>query len=287
MDLKQIIMLALQLSILSTVFTFGLKATPEDLLYLVRRPGLLVRSLLAVFVIMPLVTWTLVALFEFRPAVEVVLMALAISPVPPLLPRRGSKAGGPTTYGLALMTILSLVSIVAVPIVVSMLPRIFDRPVSIAPRAIASVIVMGALAPLLAGMAVRAFLPAIAQRLEKPVTLVGRVLLPVVVLALVSGAIPAMWAAVGNGTLLAMVIVTLAGLAIGHALGGSNPDHAVVLALSTACRHPAIALTIASANFPDQQFGPIILLYLIVNAVVGIPYLKWQRRPVVGAARTV
>jgi len=45
MDSKQIIMLALQVSILATVFGFGLKARPGDLLYLWRQPGLLVRSL--------------------------------------------------------------------------------------------------------------------------------------------------------------------------------------------------------------------------------------------------
>jgi len=54
MDLKHILGLAFQVSILCTVFGFGLKATLEDLLYLIRRPGLLARSLLAVFVIMPL-----------------------------------------------------------------------------------------------------------------------------------------------------------------------------------------------------------------------------------------
>jgi BASS family bile acid:Na+ symporter len=52
-----------------------------------------------------------------------------------------------------------------------------------------------------------------------------------------------------------------------------------VLALATCCRHPAIALTIAASNYPEQRFGGIILLYLVVNALVAIPYIKWQRRP--------
>ena len=47
MDLKQLVVLALQISIIATVFGFGLKATIADLLYLVHRPGLLARSLLA------------------------------------------------------------------------------------------------------------------------------------------------------------------------------------------------------------------------------------------------
>jgi BASS family bile acid:Na+ symporter len=52
----------------------------------------------------------------------------------------------------------------------------------------------------------------------------------------------------------------------------------VVLGLSTACRHPAIAYAIASANFPEERFGGAIILYLLLSTLVGIPYVKWNRR---------
>jgi BASS family bile acid:Na+ symporter len=282
MDLKTIILLVLQVSILSTVFGFGLKATSSDLLYLWRRPGLLVRSILAVFVLMPLLTVLLVRAFDFPPVVKVILVALAVSPVPPILPNRESGAGGHASYGLGLMATLSLLSIAAIPLVLAVVEQVFDRDVAMAPIEIAKVIVSGALAPLLAGMAIRGAWPAFAERIAKPVTLVGRVLLPVGVLALVIGALPAIWAATGDGTVLAMVFVTIAGLAVGHVLGGPDPDHAVVLALSTACRHPAIALTLATANAPHFRFGGIILLYLIVSTIVGLPYLKWQQQRLAG-----
>jgi BASS family bile acid:Na+ symporter len=74
-----------------------------------------------------------------------------------------------------------------------------------------------------------------------------------------------------------MIAFVVIGLVVGHLLGGPVPEHSIVLALSTVTRHPAIALSIASANFPDERFGGTILLYLIVAALVGMPYLKWQR----------
>jgi BASS family bile acid:Na+ symporter len=104
------------------------------------------------------------------------------------------------------------------------------------------------------------------------------------VLVLLAGAAPAMWALVGNGTLVAMLTFVVAGLAIGHLLGGPHPQHAGVLGLATASRHPAIAFAIAARNFPQEQFGSTILLYLMVTALVGIPYFMWQRR-LVRAAR--
>jgi BASS family bile acid:Na+ symporter len=136
-----------------------------------------------------------------------------------------------------------------------------------------------------AGMLVNAMMPALATRIEKPVSLVGMVLLVTAVLPVLGGAMPAIWAAIGSGAVIAMALVTAAGLAIGHLLGGPDPDHSEVLALSTACRHPAIALTIASTNFPNEQFAPLILLYLIVSGIVGIPYLKWRARSAPGAVR--
>ena len=284
MSVKTLLLIAIQISILATVFGFGLRATVDDLLYVVRRPRLLARSLLAVFVIVPVLTVALVEMFDFQHAVEIVLVALAISPVPPILPTKETKAGGNTSFAIGLMAILSLVSIAAVPLILEALQWLFSRQLGISTGAIAAVIVKSTLLPLVAGVAVRAALPTLAERIEKPVSLIGKVLLTVAVLPVLAGAFAGMWAAVGNGTVLAMMIVTVAGLVVGHLLGRPDPDHAVVLALSTACRHPAIALTIASTNFPQLQFGPIVLLYLIVNAIVGIPYLKWQQRPV-GAIR--
>jgi BASS family bile acid:Na+ symporter len=286
MELRQFVMLLLQVSILSTVFALGLKAAPGDLLYLVRRPGLLARSLLAVFVIMPAVTVTLLRLFDFTRTVEIALVALALSPVPPLLPKRESKAGGDSSYALGLMAILALLSILIVPLGLEILQRIFVRELTIAPSAVARVVLIAALLPVAVGMALRAMLPTIAGRLETFATIVGRVLLPVSVVLLLALTHAAIWALMTPGTTLAIAIFVIAGLGIGHVLGGPNPEHSVVLALSTACRHPAIALSIAATNFPDERFGAVILLYLLLNVVIGFPYVAWQRRHAAAVAHT-
>src|SRR3954469_10170581 len=116
MELKQFVILIAQLSILCTVFGFGLSATTNHLLFLIRRPALLARSFVAMFVIMPVVAAILVRLFDFRPSVEIALVALAISPVPPLLPQREGKAGGPSPYAIGLMAMLALLAVVLSPL---------------------------------------------------------------------------------------------------------------------------------------------------------------------------
>ena len=59
------------------------------------------------------------------------------------------------------------------------------------------------------------------------------------------------------------------GLIVGDLFGRPLREDSVVLALSTACRHPAIALSIATANFPDEHFVGTILLYLLVKPSSG------------------
>jgi BASS family bile acid:Na+ symporter len=284
MDLKLVVMLALKLSIFCTVLGFGLKATLDDLLYLIRRPGLFVRSLLAVFVIMPLLAVVLSRQFDFRPPVEVALIALALSPVPPLLPKKEGKAGGHHSYGLALMAMLALLSIVVVPVSMEILERMFHVPLAVAPQVVAKVVLQAALLPLAVGMIVRALAPRFAARIEKPFELVAKILLPLAVLVLLAATLSAAGAAIGGGTVLAIVIFVVAGLVVGHVMGGPDLDHSVVLAISSASRHPAIALAILTANFPNEHFGGIIMVYLIVSAVVVIPYTVWQRKRAAGTA---
>src|SRR5215204_1143432 len=142
MTIQQAVMLGLQASVVLIVFGFGLQTTLHDLQYLVRRPRLLARSLLSMFVIMPIVALILVRIFELRPSFEIALVALAISPVPPLLPRKEGKAGGRAAYGLALMAVVSILAIVVVPLWLAVMGRYFDRQLQMPPAAIAKVVVM-------------------------------------------------------------------------------------------------------------------------------------------------
>jgi BASS family bile acid:Na+ symporter len=245
--------------------------------YLLKRPGLLLRSLLSVLVIMPIVAVVMATMFDARQAAEVALVALAISPVPPLLPRRELGAGGQQSYGLALMVMLALLSIVVVPAMTELLQRVFDRPLAAAPGAVARVILTMAILPLLAGVVTRAVLPARADRIETSASRVGKVLLVLASVALLAGTWRAIGAAVGGGSVIEMTAFVVIGLAVGHVLGGPEPEHSVVLALSTACRHPVIALSIAAANYPGVEFLGTLLLYLIVNAIAGIAYVRLRR----------
>jgi BASS family bile acid:Na+ symporter len=66
--------LALVLSILLIVFSFALRCTPRAVTSLIRNPSLLVRSLLAMNVLLPLFAALMFAQLALRPAMEIALV---------------------------------------------------------------------------------------------------------------------------------------------------------------------------------------------------------------------
>ncbi len=263
---------------MGTVFTYGLQAKRDDLLYVIQRPGLLVRSLLSVLVIMPLVVGGCVYFLDLPQSTAVVLTALSISPVPPLLPQKQERAGGVAPYGLGLLVVLALASIVTAPLSTAFFDWLFALPLAMAPGAITKIVLKMIIAPLAAGVLVMWLAPRAAQHLLAPVRRIANVLLIGGVLVLLAGTWHATWSATGQWTVVALVAFVLAGLLIGHWMGRPEPAHESVLALASASRHPAIALALAAANLPDAQFAPTLVLYLILCTLLTIPYVKWQRR---------
>jgi BASS family bile acid:Na+ symporter len=276
MSMQQYVILTLQLSIVCIVFSLGLMSTPADLLFLWRRPGLLLRSLVAILVVMPVVAVGLTTLMDVRNTSEIALIAMAISPMPPLLPRREVKAGGLQPYAVSLLATLALLAMVTIPLSVELLAGYYRKPLTTPALAIARLAFISVLLPLVAGIAVRAW-TTVGVRLARPASQLGTLLLVTGSVLLLSGTWRGIWGVIGDGTVIMVAAFVAVGLVVGRLLGGPDPRQATVLGLSTACRHPAITLSIASANFPDERFGPTVILYLLVGLVLLTPYVRWSR----------
>lgn len=97
--------------------------------------------------------------------------------------------------------------------------------------------------------------------------------MPVLILIL-----PTIWSLIGVPTILAIVFFALVGAASGYFIGGPDPNERFVLAMATATRHPGIAITLAinnAAEAPKKLLVAAVILYLIVSAIVMMPFLKW------------
>ncbi len=285
MNLATLILLALKTSVFLNVFCLGLSAGPRDATYLFRKPGRLARPLLSMFVVMPLFAVALASAFDPHPAVKIALIALAVAPIPPLLPKKEMKAGAESAFAIGLLVAAALFSIVFTPLAIDLLGKWFGTPASMSPLAIVRLVLLTVIFPLGAGMLVRSMAPTVAERAARPVALIATALLIASVIPILFTAWPAIQSLFGNGTVIAIAAFILMGLASGQLLGGPAPEDRTAQALSTAFRHPGIAMAIASANFPQQKLAPAaILLYLITSAIVSIPYMAWRKRRQVGTS---
>ena len=148
MTTQQWLGLGLQASIVLTVLGFGLSATWPQATYLFRSPPLLLRALLSMSVVMPVIVAILTTLFDFRFDVKVALVALAVSPVPPMIQKKELIAGGRMDYVVGLMVAMSVLAIVPVPLSLWILDRVFDRHGVLGPAAVAKIMAMTVLVPL-------------------------------------------------------------------------------------------------------------------------------------------
>jgi BASS family bile acid:Na+ symporter len=276
--LATLVVLVLKASIFLTVLALGLRSSVDDALYLFRRPGRFARSLLAMDVVMPVAAVAMAAAFDLHPPVKIALIALAVSPVPPILPRKQLKGGGHGSYVVGLLFAAALSAIAFAPAAFNLIARVFGTTGYVTVATIVKIVAATVLVPLLAGVIIRRAAPDFARQAVRVVSTLATVLLVLSAVPLLAMTFPAMMSLVGNGTLLAIVVFVVIGLAAGHLLGGPDFDTRGTLALATASRHPGVALGIGLAAFPGQKLViAAVFMYLLVNALVSIPYLAWYK----------
>ena len=261
------------------VLSLGLRAAAGDAVYVFRRPALLARSVLAMNVAMPLVALWLVLSLDLRPVVKIALVALSVSPVPPILPNKQLKLTGREGYVYGLLVTSAVLAVPLVPLTTAFLASWAQRGEGVGVSTILKIVVMTVLLPLAVGIGARRTWPGHAERVASIASKVGTVLLIAAFLPVLISQWPAIRSLIGDGTLLAIIAFTCIGLLVGHLFGGPDPPDRSVLALATASRHPAVALAVASTAFPDQKLAPAaVLLSLLVGTLATAPYSEWRRR---------
>jgi BASS family bile acid:Na+ symporter len=269
MDGPQIIKLAATTSILLLVFALGARATFADATSLIRElfrpPYWLLRALLAMYVVVPAAAVWMGLVLDLPRPIRVGLLAIAIAPVPPILPRRQLELGGSSGHVFGLLVAVSLSAIVQVPLMVGVIGRVFGREASFGPGQVAGVIGITILIPLAAGLVFRRLAPRWAAEIVPWTSRLGTALLAVVVVTILVRAGPVMLSLMrGNGVLAIVGIVAIA-IGAGHWIGGANRSDRVILAFASAMRHPGLALAVATSNLPQEpRMLAAILLYVLV-----------------------
>jgi BASS family bile acid:Na+ symporter len=287
MSLIAFILLVLKISIFLSVLALGLKASFADTVFFLHRPREIGRAFLTMNLLMPLVAFILAATFDLNPAVKIALVTVSVSPVPPVFPKKALKAGCKENYAVGLLVATALLSIVLVPATMEIFRLVTGVPLHMSASSVAEIVLVTILLPLLIGIAVRRLFPLFADQASPIAGAIASVLLVLGLLPILFSAARTMLSLVGNGTLLSFSVFAIFGLLIGHFLGGPEPENRSVLALAAATRHPAIAVAIAHANFPDQKLAaPAVFLYTVVGAILAALYLRFTTHKKTSGAET-
>jgi BASS family bile acid:Na+ symporter len=275
-----VIKIAALLSIFLIVVSIGLRARLGSMMGLLSEPasrGLLVRAMLVMFVVFPAFVILLVKWLPLETTTRTALLALAISPMPPIIPLKQRKLGGETDFITALQVLATLTSMALAPLYVALLEQIFHRDAVFNIGSMVTTLILSVGAPLFIGMLLGHYARDLADRLVRPLSLAGMALLALVAVVILASSYRPMIEAAHDFAVLAAAIMVAFGLLAGHMLGKGTSGDKSALAIATASRHPGVAIGLAVATFPQQATAVLaaVLLYLLVNFLLTTVYKRW------------
>jgi BASS family bile acid:Na+ symporter len=280
MSLLALMKLLIVISIVLSVTALAMRANAGDVLHLFRNWRLGLRAFVAIFVVVPAIALVMALTFQLKPEVKVALLVLSLSPIPPLLPKKQHKTGGEDCYITGLLVAASLASLVVMPFGLLLFGVLFGVDTELPLASVAKTLLITIGAPMLLGFIAQRLLGARAEPVARVVGKAAMLLLLVCGLVVLVMVAPAMWRLVGGGTLVALLAMILAGLGAGYLLGGPSHDNRAVLALAAAARHPGVALGVIAVDFPEMRLATAaVLLSVLLNALVGIPFMRVIRGP--------
>ena len=245
--------------VVGSMLALGLSLTMQQITDPLRNVSLVVRVLLANFVLVPLVAYLINLVIPMAEPLSIGLILLATAAGAPFLPKLVQLAKGEVATGVGLMVLLMVFTVIYVPIV---LPLLLPG-VSVNPLDIASSLVVLMLLPLAIGLLIKARYPRQLRILQPTFGQAANFGL----MGLIATMILLNWrtilGTVGSGAILAALIFVVLSFVIGYFLAPNQATHST-LGLGTAQRNVAAAMVIAGDNFTD----PNVLIMVLVGAML-------------------
>ena len=258
---------AMLLFVLSSMLAMGLGLTVRQIITPLRHARLVVLSLLANFVVMPLAALALAALLHLDQPLGVGLLLLGTAAGAPFLPKLAQLAEGNLAFAVGLMVLLMVVTVGYLPLV---LPVLLPG-VAVNPAKIARSLFLLMLLPLAGALAVKARFAVAAARTKPVLDRVSNLSLILLVVLITAANINNVLAVFGTRGILAGLLFIAVGFGMGWLLGGPGMDTRRVLALGTAQRNIAAALVVGSQSFRDPKVVVMVVVVAIVSLLVLMP----------------
>lgn len=257
--LQQFANLSILVYIVSTMLSMGLSFFPKQFIEPLQDKKLILKSLAANFILVPLLTYIILQLIPLEPGLAIGLVLMAAGAGSPFMLKLVQFIKADMAFAVGLMLILSTVTLIYLPLSLSfLLPDISVNSLSIA----VSLLVLIFL-PLLGGTTLKWRYSKLAEIIKPTFNQISNIFLFVVVLLYLGLNYQDFLSVFGTGGLLAALIFVLASYFIGYMLGGPSKNTKTVLGMGTAIRNSSAAFVVALANFSAQYevMAMIIVVY--------------------------
>ncbi len=275
----QIIKIVAPLAVALVVLAQGLGISPGPVwAYFRQRPWMMLRSLAAALVLVPIVALVLILVVKPPLGVAIGLAILVSCPPAPLMISAAPKLGkGSAPFMASLHLCMASLAIVTVPAILYLvsIPLGFQATVNL--PVMVWILARTIVIPLVLGMAIRGLAPALADRGQRPVALAGTIGLGLVVVIAVVALFPVLLK-MDVKSYLVMALVGAAALTIGDLFGPPDRNERTTLAIECGVRHPVLALSIGAESFSQAQALPVLVPCVLTFILVAMVYLVIRGR---------
>ncbi len=257
--------------VVSSMFGLGLGLTVQQIVEPLKNVRLVLMALLANFVIVPAVAFTLTRLLPLDQDLQIGLLLLATVAGAPVALKAAQIARGDVILAVSLVTLLVVATVIYLPLVLPLLiPGVEVNMVAIALPLLLQVV-----APLGLGLVMNVRYDEeaeMARPLMAEIANISLVLLIVVNLTNIGDVLSLL----GTGAILAILVVIAVGLGAGYLLGGPGVPERRTLSLVTGQRGYASAFVIADGNFADRETVFLLLLTATLISMIVVLVLAGE-----------
>ena len=263
-DFSLINKLAFLILILSMLLDTGLGLTLQQLWEPFHNLRLILLSLLANFVLVPLFVYGLLYIIPLSEPFRIGFIIMAVAAGPPVLPKLAQLVNGNLAYAAGLMLLMMGLTAIYMPFALS----IALQNAQVDPWQIAKPLLTLMLIPLAIGLFIRAKYEAIAAVLQPTMRQISNAALILGLSTSLFLQFSSLVSMVKTGAILAIAVFIFVSLSLGYLLGGPDSDTRRTLAVSTAQRNIAAALLVAGTNFDDPAVVSVIVVTSLLLFVV-------------------
>jgi BASS family bile acid:Na+ symporter len=282
-DIDTVVSSYATLTLFLLMLSIGLREGFENLTVLWRRPGLLLRCVLASFVLVPIATMAIDVVLPMGDAARAGVAVMALCPGAPMLYRKLAGMKANTAVAGSYQVTMSLLAIVFVPLWIIIINILYLKANPSSIGTVGKQIAFVQIVPIVIGIMIRGWLPQLADDWLEPVVKISSYMLLGALLIVMVVALPAILR-VDLITLIGVLLFVTTTILIGHYLGGIEPENRIALALANSSRNAGLALTLVAINFDNQ--GPVlgaIGAIALLSAIAGAIYVNLYRKQMAAA----